>query len=99
MINKFSALCLLMVTPLAHGYTECQFTLTKVFTDGGGNFLIASGGYFNGYIPPSSPGYSPSVAAAIAARASDRPVVVRYQRDAVVCGSAPWDEVISGIGF
>lgn len=96
---RIAALCFLMVSPLAYGYTECQVTLTKVFTDDGGNFYVATGGYLNGYIPPGGQNYAPSVAAAMAARASDRPVIIRYQNDGVVCGSAAWNEVISGLGF
>lgn len=98
-MKKVFALCLLLISQLAHGFTECQVTLTRVFTDGGGNFFIATGGYLNGYIPPGAPGFSSSVAAAMAARASDRPAIVRYQNDGVTCGSAAWNEVISGIGF
>lgn len=90
---------LAFASPHAHGYTECQLTLTKVFTDNGGNFFIATGGYLNGYIPPGGPNYSPSVAAAMAARASDRPAIVRYTNDGVVCGGAAWNERIEGIGF
>src|SRR4051794_36313279 len=100
MVKKVASLCLLLAPCLAHGYTECGMTLTKVFTDQGGNFFIATGGgYLNGYIPPGAPGFSSSVAAAIAARASDRPVIVRYQANGVDCANANWSEVIAGIGF
>jgi hypothetical protein len=98
MIKKLIPLCFL-VSPIAHGYTECQVTLTKVFTDNAGNFFIATGGYLNGYVPAGGPNYSPSIAAAIAARASDRPAIVRYQNDGIVCGGAAWNEKIDGIGF
>ena len=99
MIKKLAGLCLLAAPCLAHGYTECTMPLSKVFTDQGGNFLIGTTGYFNGYMPPNAPGFASSVAAAIAARASDRPAVIRYNASGVDCANVPWNELITGIGF
>lgn len=78
-------------------YTECApIYMTKIWSDVDGNFYIATGGYLNGYISSTA---KPSIAVAITAYTTGRPVIIRYGRDGVVCGSAAWNEQITSIGM
>jgi hypothetical protein len=89
-----------MLTGNAHAYTQCTgLALTGVFTDNGGNLFVSTGGYQNGYVPPTMPGYKTAVAIALAAMTSGALVTIRYARDGVVCGAAAWNEEIAGIGM
>lgn len=92
-----AAAAALLSCSMASAYTECPpIMLTKVWSDVDGNFFIATGGYLNGYISPTA---KPSIAVAVAAYSSGRPVIVRYARDGIACGGAAWDERISAIGY
>ena len=97
-IKRFAAAVLFLVfSDAALAYTECpSIMLTKIWTDVDGAFFVATGGYLNGYISATS---KHSVGIAINAYNIGRPVIIRYARDGVVCGSAVWDEQISGIGM
>lgn len=96
----FATVLSLVPFSFVHAYTECTLTLTRIFAEDGGSFYIGTGGGLNGIIEYSTAGgYRNSIAIAIAARASGTPVLVRYERDGVVCGSAIWSERISGIGM
>ena len=94
---------LLSSLPVAssYGYTECSGVLTRVQTDAGGNLYvsIAPDGHIMGLLPA---GANPSLfklasSIALAARATNATVAIRYTRDGVVCGSTAWSEVLEGI--
>lgn len=87
----------LLTCGIASAYTECPaMMLTKVWDDVDGNFFVATGGYLNGYISPTA---KPAMAVAITAYTAGKPVIIRYGRDGVVCGSAAWNEQITAIGM
>lgn len=82
---------------IASAYTECPpVLLTKIWNDVDGNFFVATGGYLNGMISSTA---KPAIAVAVAAYTAGKPVIIRYARDGVVCGSAVWSEPISAIGI
>jgi len=98
---KKIVLCIFVILGFSEtslAYTSCpNQTLTKVFSDSVNTYLGTGG--LNGIIRKTTTvDYQTMVSIALAAKISGTPVEIRYKRDGVICGSAAWNEEISGVG-